>query len=456
MKKKAIRTTYRSTLDKFKVNVSFDEHWSYYKAIDNSLPTSGFKVHLSASITNATTIIERCLPYLIHKGLNFKAVSNLRIFELQNRGIFWFSQIGKLVTIYPRNDQELNTCLEELNLLTKDINSPLIPSDFNYKQSTVVHYRYGAFKQLYNKENTKMLLELSNGSILEDKRTKTIPQEVAVTIQDFEHPRFQEIPRNFLILSVLRKRGKGGVYKVFDTTDKKLKILKEGCLLGEIEESGVDGLDRLFWEKKVLEDMQELVYTPKIYDAFYVARNFFIVQEFFEGKTLEEMLYNEPSFTELTILAIVIKIAKAVETIHINYKYTIRDLSFNNILINKLYEVKLIDFEFAHKNTEEAPPYILVGSPGFYDSTFSQEKNTTDIYSIVCILYYLLKPTEYQKIQNIRADYFKKTLEEISKKNLDDIDPLFKNIIQKGLNFKYININELLNDLYIAQECVVK
>lgn len=343
------RNKYSKLLKDFNITFSLNVHWSCHQEFNiDTLPISGVKIHLSASITNAIKIVKRCIPYLIEKGIIFKVVSELRAFELQNRGLFGFSQIGKLITIYPCCNSQLNECLEIMNLLTKDINSPLIPSDFSYKKSTVVYYRYGAFKTIYNSQRNKTLLTLPSGEVIVDKRNKIVPQGVDIPINDYYYPRLDEIPKRYLIFSVLRKRGKGGVFKVLDTEEKVFKILKEGSYLGELEQTGVDGLDRVYWEKEVLEDMNDEPRVPKIYDAFYVETSFFIVQEFFEGETLES-LCNKGGITEIKALNITMKLSEVVKEIHYNYGYIIRDLSFNNIMIDSYDQVKLIDFEFADK-----------------------------------------------------------------------------------------------------------
>ncbi|ELA71761.1 hypothetical protein [Enterococcus faecium] len=145
----------------------------------------GFKIHLSANTNNAINIAKKFLNYNETKQLDFKIVSTLAKFDIQNTGALGYSQIGKLITIYPNDDDEFLYTLNELELIFKSDLSPEIPSDFRYMLSSVVNYRYG---------------EIVVDPNFNDLRDKTIPSDIIIPVDDYYIPRLKEIPKHLLLL----------------------------------------------------------------------------------------------------------------------------------------------------------------------------------------------------------------------------------------------------------------
>ncbi|GAA4074074.1 protein kinase domain-containing protein [Amphibacillus indicireducens] len=449
--KTLLRNEYEMFLDKYRFTDSkLGSHWLYSENFNmKCIPESGFKIHVSSTVFNAIHIQEACIPYLEQNSIQFKVVRKLNLFELQNRGVFGFSQIGKLITIYPSDFNEFKKVINDLYLKTKLIEGVNIPSDFKYRSSKVIFYRYGAFIDI--KKNNKYYMKLPNGNIVEDKRDKSIPRDINLDFSDYKIDRVLELPKRFLILEILRKRGKGGTYKVLDLKDRKLKIMKEGTYLGELEESGIDGLDRALWEFYLLELFNELDYTPNVYEKFYVENSFFFIQEFKKGRTLEDFSLNK-SISRKEAQNILSKIAHKIIELNSLYGVIIRDLSMTNILIDENLNISLIDFEYAHINEQGAPPVIKIGSPGFYDESTNGVSIKDDIYSLVCIYYYLLNPSSYKKLINSNIDLYRRSVnytnKDLSSMNKEDI-----NIIEKGLNYEIESVSELLS---LLNEMLVK
>lgn len=431
-----LQKNYLHTLETALIDINPNKHWSYCSYFDSKkIKNHGFKIHLSGSINNANAVLSLSLPYLIENKLNFKVVSSLQKLELQNRGIYGQSQIGKLVTIYPENDTVVSKILFDLHLITKCYDSPTIPSDFQYRNSGVVYYRYGLL--IDNKSNN---IKLSDGSIFKDTREKVIPHEFQNLISDYKIPRYNAIPKEYIIIEILKVRGKGSIYKILDLNDKKIKVMKEGKALGEIEVSGIDGADRLIWEAYVLNRLDHIQQLPSIHHCFYIHKNFYIVEDFIEGKTLGEYCL-QSNFDYYNIDLLMIKILKSVELVH-KSGFIINDLSMSNILVDDFQNIYLIDLEFASTQNKECPPFINIGTPGFFNEQRIAAQKKDDIYSLICIYYYLLLPNEYSKLiqsnPNSTSDLF------YLDKNFGKLNNKDKQIIHKGLNGEIKDMDTLL------------
>ena len=134
------------------------------------LPAKGFKIHISAVYSNVVYILNNVLPYLNENKVPYKVLASIKDLMKMNSGEYGYSQIGKVITIYPRREEEFCLLLENLDNRTKGFCSVHIPSDYRYKGSTVVYYRYGEFIE---KENYK------------DCRLKGISTDLVVPTSDY-------------------------------------------------------------------------------------------------------------------------------------------------------------------------------------------------------------------------------------------------------------------------------
>jgi hypothetical protein len=55
------------------------------------------------------------------------------------------SQVGKFITVYPKDEQESLDLAAELHLRTSRFSGPRVPSDRRFRPNSLVSYRYGGF-----------------------------------------------------------------------------------------------------------------------------------------------------------------------------------------------------------------------------------------------------------------------------------------------------------------------
>lgn len=80
--------------------------WRFSRTGSPDDPEQGWKIHVSATILSAARVLERVAPFLNNERILFKAPVSLQELKKINCGLFYgFSQVGKLITVYPPNPE---------------------------------------------------------------------------------------------------------------------------------------------------------------------------------------------------------------------------------------------------------------------------------------------------------------------------------------------------------------
>lgn len=353
-----------------------------------TLPEKGFKIHISATTINACDIFNRVRKVLDEEQISYKVISSAKNLELLNSGDFGYSQIGKFITIYPPNDQRFSELLEILYLVTLGFQSIDIPSDFRYKNSSVVFYRYGEIKASE---------EISN-----DMRAREIPDGIIVPVNDFYVKRFYQMPEIYIPLVCLRTRGKSRVFQGVSVLDKTPIIIKEGLMLGEVSLSGYDGANSIMQERAILAELSGISTFPNLIDSFYINKSFVVIEELKKGKILKDILMDKNvSFIKLHKYQILSQLLDLLVLLH-SKKILIGDLSPDNIILGDSMELSLIDLEyytFYSQSNSDFP-----GTPGFWCKEYTGQKAV--LYAFFSIWYYLTFPQEYFEISSLNTNMY--------------------------------------------------
>lgn len=409
-----------------------NEYWTFFipKEKRVELPSKGFKIHLSATIYNAITILNMFWDYIKEKTIEWKIMSSFRNLERQNIGFNGYSQIGKFITIYPKDYQEFEVLLNELELLFKFQRSVNIPSDFQYMQSQVVFYRYGDINPV--KTNPSDI----------DLRNRIIPEYVNVPISDYYIKRLNNIPDYLIILEIIKQGGKNSVFKAFDLHLKKLVYLKEAAYLANVDIYGTDSMNRLTIEKRALLKCMNINFTPNFMDDFYVDDHYFIEIENIEAKTLSDFLLDNPISEIKSIINLILNIIELLmKLLDVGVLYI--DISFANILIDECKNLYIIDFEYSKLLDEWNHPEIVAGCIGFYDHNYHFIDERRIIFATAALMLY--------------CEYFDNFKEVLGTKDEEKLlaflqYPFFKNsclasIYHKAFSHEYDSILEFKTEL---------
>src|SRR2546421_4493999 len=280
-----------------------DSFWRFNRADRLGEPEQGWKLHVSATVLTACETLERIGPFLNRLHVPFKAPTSLYEVNRINSGVYYgYSQIGKLITVYPRDDKEAVTLARELYRLTSHLCGPVVPFDYRFERKGCIYYRYGAFRSLSSEDtegsNSISYLRHPQGHLIPDDRgSATYPFWVT---NPFPTPagtndvhRKSPLTTTYHAFRALTQRGRGGVYQALDTSSNppRLCVLKEGRRLGEQSWDGRDGRWRVKHERHVITALNKAgVGAPEVYSSFTLDVNYYLVTEFIHGENLMSLL----------------------------------------------------------------------------------------------------------------------------------------------------------------------
>ncbi|HDT7984306.1 TPA: protein kinase, partial [Enterococcus faecalis] len=180
-------------------------------------------------------------------------------------------------------------------------------------------------------------------------------------------PRLKELPKHLLLLKVIKKTGKGGIYQCLDLKRNELVLLKQGMNQGDLTIYNVDTVNLLSLEKRSLLKISAENHFPKFFDDFYLDNSYFLEIKYLNKMSLFQYM-NKEILSSKEIMDVILKLIEIIKILHEKYDIIHRDISFNNVLIDDRMEISLIDFEFSYDLKQWNPPSIIMGTPGFYNT----------------------------------------------------------------------------------------
>lgn len=382
-----------------------DSIWRYHRISHQEL-TQGWKLHISATVLNACQVLERVAPFLIAHSVHFKAPRSLNELIRINSGLFYgYSQIGKIITVYPRTPEDAVSLARELHKMTRRMVAPSVPFDLRYSAASNVYYRFGGFRHLEIEDaegQRTLAIEDIEGNLVPDERLseKAKPDWVSDPFEG-QRPRSKSrkaphpLAKSFRAFRALVQRGKGGVYQAVDlrTHPPRLCLLKEGRKNGELTWDGRDGVWRVRNEERVLSMLLASgVDAPRIYSSFESEGNYYLVTEFIKGESLQNLLFKLQRRMSLSrVLRYGIQFADIFRQIHAA-GWVWRDCKPVNILVTPEGRLRPLDFEGACPVNQPDP--MFWGTPGFTPPDWRDFNPQTclqdDLYALGSMLYLLL------------------------------------------------------------------
>jgi len=379
-----------------------DSIWRHHRPANAKDPDCGWKLHISATVLNAVSILKRIAPVLVREHVQFKAARSLAEIYRLNSGLHYnYTQIGKVITIYPCDENQAILLATQLHLLTLRFKGPSVPFDLRFAPGSNVYYRFGAFRRLHLEQaNGRRIAALNapTGELVPDSREEAKPAwvndpfEVNTTARR-KRRGVPEVP--FRVVRALVQRGKGGVYEAIDlrTNPPQRCLLKEGRRNGEVAWDGQDGASRVRNEGCVLSALSACgAEVPEVYGAFELGGNYYLAMKYIDGQTLHNYLIALQRRLPLTrVLDYGIQLATFLSAIHRN-GWVWRDCKPKNILISRSGKLSPIDFEGACPIDEL--PALRWGTRGFISPYAPGDLDNPglddDLYGLGAILYLLI------------------------------------------------------------------
>ncbi len=385
--------------------------WVMYGPPDVVLPAQGWKIHASATPDVAADVIATTYAYCIARRIPFKFIRGRELYLLRNVKYAARSSSGKLVTIYPRDDEQLEAVLTELGAQLDGQPGPYILSDLRWGAGPL-HVRYGGFVERHcigPGGISELALEDPTGRLVPDRRGPTFATPPWVTLPACLAPHLEA--RNsttveglpYRIERALHFSNGGGVYAGTHLATGDEVVLKEARPHAGLVWDGADAVARLGHERDMLARLAGLDVVPALRDYFTLGDHHFLVEDFVEGPTLgsqivrrfplghvvdadEEALATYASWA----LDVSARVEAAVELLH-ERDVAVGDFSTNNVLVRADGSLVLIDLEAAMLGSQDARPAL--GTSAFA-SPSTQTGFASDRYALACLRLYLFLPQQ--------------------------------------------------------------
>lgn len=175
---------------------------------------------------------------------------------------------------------------------------------------------------------------------------------------------------------------------------------------------------KLQQEAEILEKIQHPNIVQLI-DTFVEDHRGYLVMEYVEGRTLKELVQSEGRQPEASVLGIALQICDILEHLHsMDPSIIHRDLTPDNLIMQPDGNLKLVDFNVAHK-LESSATATVVGKHAYLPPEQFRGKPTeqSDIYAFGGTLFFLLTGQEPPPLS---SSHPRKVLASVSEK-LDEI-----------------------------------
>lgn len=410
-----VREVYSNTAPhnrRWRIEQSSDplRQWLQFHADLASLPPQGWKLHISASPSSACAVLRGVLPILFARPIVFKMAASLKRLKFLNQGGAGRSQIGKFITVYPRNDQEALDLAVLLDEATKGLSGPSIPSDHALHPGSLIYYRYGGFSnRLVIQSNIGLILpaiRTPENEILSDLRH--VPYQAPPWVVDpfidagiaTEPPPFKRLLGNrYLVVAILSTSMNSTIYLGSDLEAARTCVIK-GTSFAQRNNSTKLARQKMYHEAQILRLLAPDKHFPALFDVLEQDGSLFLIMEDIEGETLDVYTGKRTARGQHIPFGRIIswsqELAEMLEAIHAK-GLVYADLKPSNVIIDGDGKLHLIDFELAHTQGNEDPKWRGCGTRGYMSPQQQGGQPITvrdDIYSFGAFLYALVTGAE--------------------------------------------------------------
>lgn len=269
----------------------------------------------------------------------------------------------------------------------------------------------------------------------------------------------QVISDRYKIVEIIGKGGMAIVYKANDLKlgrDVTFKVLKSDF----IEDKGF--IKRFNTEAKAA---AQLAHTNivNVYDVGNDGDIYYIVMEYIDGFTLNELIYKKAPLSNNLVCDIAMQIAAGLENAHA-HGVIHRDIKPENILLTKVggkLVAKVTDFGIAKANSLETTQSDYMGSVHYFSPEQAKGDDVdqrSDIYSLGIVLYQMVTgviPFEGNSALDLAMKHIKAPIPDPRNIN-PDVSPEIIDIIKKACakesKNRYQNARAMYNALKNAME----
>lgn len=336
--------------------------------INNKIIISGWKIHLSPLLLDYFEVLKKVNAICKIRKINYKFIDAVEGYKLFTGKNIPSSQFGKIITIYPNNEQDFLTLLNEFYTSFKSVKGMAVPSDHAFKDSSLIYYRYGGINPILkmNEENDlETLIFDGNGNLVKDKRHPyfSIPAGIENPIKVNNKNVSRELlfegcenGKDIRFKRIIRRLASGNIYLgLVENSEVIIKEAKFGALPRKNNFQGTAILLKKNEEQILKQKIS--CNMPRFIDSFEIDRNYFLVESKILGENLRKFSSkiavvkpgkDKQQIKDINrIKQVFNNLENLVNEIHTN-KYIIGDVSPDNFIVDKNNKVSLIDCETVH------------------------------------------------------------------------------------------------------------
>ena len=357
---------------------------------------AGWKLHVSATVAGVDPLFERVLPCLARHGADFKMAAERETIVQLCAGAFGEAQIGKVITVYARDDNQAAAVAGELIEHTRGIEGPAIATDLHLGEA--VYARYGSVSPriVHDRfgEPTELIPD-GRGNWVPDLRSVpfncpsgiTIPFRTATFALASPQPHARRLlGGRYFVTDVLFPGVGGSVLRAIDLNEVGVPaayVLKQARAHYATDELGRDRRARLRHEAVVLARLRGVTGIAAAADYFEDQGTGYLPIAYVPGQTLAEFVYRRVSGRPWGRLRLQVRrrllqyAAQLVHRLRSAHARGIihRDIAPGNVWVGDDERVYLIDWECAHIINSRTASFRL-GTPGFSDLSHEQRAPT--------------------------------------------------------------------------------
>ena len=249
--------------------------------------------------------------------------------------------------------------------------------------------------------------------------------------------------------------GRGGFGRTFKARDE-YKPSKPKCVIKQFHGKGFGDAakaEELFHrEAELQEKLGKHPQIPELLALCPQDNYLYLVQEFIDGRNLNQELKEEGTFSKDKIWQLLEDLLPVLQFVHTN-QVIHRDVKPENIIRqtadNRLF---LVDFGIAKLATEAivAKTGTVIGSEGYTAPEQHEGKSrfASDLYSLGATCYHLLTYADPSRLLYRHVDWHKEIRDRLEIRDIgDQLISLLTKLLQPDINQRYQSTEEVLHDL---------
>ena len=392
----------------WRVSFEADSQWVKAEHRDAQTPAQGWKLHVSATVLSAESVLRQALPVLLAEPCRFKAATACTLQTL-NDGQGGLSQIGKFLTLYPDDESQAVRLAAAIDAATRGLRGPAVPSDRALSPGSLVSYRFGGFSDLRLRTplgESLPALRGPDGTITADRRSSayTPPDGVVDPFLEAGVTALSAAPSpllagRYLRTALLHQSPRGAVTLAVDIVAGRPCVIKQAKRDAMVGRDGRDARDRLRDEAVVLAGLAPDQRFPESLGLVSEGEDLYLILEDMEGETLEETIAGRKRqgiFSgTFQIIAWARELAAMLGSIHA-HGYVYGDLKSTNVIVAPGGRMKLLDFDSAQALSGPAAAGIR-GTRGYMSPQQGGGERPSvadDIHSLGAVLYFIATGAE--------------------------------------------------------------